>query len=152
MRAVAILAVIGLMGSLAWHALALIGRVTEIGIAELVLVVGLFPILLPAIWVGVKRAHGAARAEAWQAMLGSSAKWPERLMSGTLLYVFVLGVLIQKTNYLSWLGSASRTQILISGGWLVCYMVAAVLLRLQLGGPFVRDATRQNRRSSGQAV
>jgi hypothetical protein len=143
MRTLAVLSAIGLVGNLLWHILALLGRVTEFGIPVLVLAAGLFIVLIPAVAVGVKRARGVGRAEAWQAMLGGSAKWAELLMSGTLLYVAALGVVMRKTHYLSWLGPTSRAQVLISGGWLVCYIIAAVLLRPELRAPSIHSTATQ---------
>ena len=133
MKALAILAVLGLLGSVLWHILALIGRVNRFGIPVLILVVGVFIVLIPAVIAGLKRARTVGRAEPWRAMLGGRAKWAEPLLSGALLYVVVVSVVMQRTNYLSWLGPASRTHVMLSGGWLVCYLIAAVLLIPKLG-------------------
>src|SRR6266853_847998 len=145
-RSLLVLAVVGLVGSVLWHVMSLVGRVTEISGPGLVLVIGLFVVLFPAFWIGVKRARGRDRTEPWQAMLGASAKWGEPLMCGTMMYVFVVSVIVQRTRYFSWLGPASRTQVVISGGWLMLYLIAVLLLRPALGAQATGDAKERDER------
>ena len=152
MRTFAVLAMMGLVGSLLWHVLALWGRVTEFRGPVLVLVIGLFVVLFPALAAGLKRARGLAGAHAWRAMLGPRSKWAERLMGGAMMYTAVIGALMQRTPYLAWLGPASRTQASISAGWLMCYLIAALLLSAELGAPLKSGAARQNGRHHDQAV
>ena len=152
MRTFAVLAMIGVVGNLLWHVLALLGRVTEFSAPVLVVVVGMFVVLFPALVAGVKRARGADGAQSWRVMLGHSSKWAEPLMGGALMYAVVIGAVMQRTPYLTWLGPASRTQVMISSGWLVCYIIAAVILRPELAALSSRDAPNQNGRQDGQAV
>ena len=137
-----IVVVIGLVGSLLWHVLAFLGRVTEFGAPVLALMIGLFPVLISAVAKGVSRARCVGRSQMWQAMLGRNSRWAERLIGGTLLYAAIIGVAVQRTPYLGWLAPHSRTQVVISADWLVCYIIAAVLLHPKRGASTLLDAVR----------
>ena len=147
-----IVAVIGLASCLLWHVLALFGRVTKFGAPVLGLVVGLFPVLISAVARGVSRARCAERSQMWQAMLGRNSRWAERLIGGTLLYAAVIGVAVQRTPYFRWLGPGSRIQVVISADWLVCYVIATVLLHPERGASRILDAARGHGRRRDQAV
>jgi hypothetical protein len=78
----------------------------------------------------------------WRAMLGHRSRWPEQLIGGMLLYAAVIGMVVQKTRYLDWLDPHSRNQVLISADFLVCYLIAAVLLHPERGASSKLDAAR----------